>query len=236
MSLLDSLVASPLFGLTLTVAGYYLGLRLYRTTGLAVLPPVVLGIVSVIAVLMICRISYSQYYASARFLHELLGIVTVALAIPLYQHARRIRRLFLPILCTVLVGGTLSVSSMLLVLWLFDAGAITLLSSATKSITTPIALIVSEQIGGIPALSAMIVLITGVIGAMIGIPLMNRLGIEDAGVKGLTLGITAHALGTAKALEEGEECGAFAALAMGLTGVLTALVLPVLIGYFSRAA
>ena len=232
-TLLDNLVAFPLFGLTLTVAGYYLGMRLYRTAGFSMFPPVVLGIVSVVLTLMLFGISYAQYYASARFLHELLGIVTVALAIPLYQHARRIRRLFLPILCTVLVGGTLSVLSMLVVLWAFDVNTGTLLSSATKSITTPIALIVSDQIGGIPALSAMIVLITGVMGAMIGIPLMHRLGIRDPGVKGLTLGITAHALGTAKALEEGEECGAFAALAMGLTGLLTALILPLCFDWLS---
>ena len=186
----------------------------------------------VVGTVIVLGVSYETYYNSSYMLHAMLGPATVALAIPLFQNAKRIRSLLLPILLTVLVGGTLTVSLAVGILWALGADSVTLLSMPTKSITTPIAMIVTEQVGGIPALSAMFVLLTGAIGAIIGIPLMNRMGIKDEGVKGFTMGLTAHALGTARALEEGKECGAFSALAMSVTGVLTAVLLPLVIELF----
>ena len=223
----DTITNFPLFGVLITMAAFFLGQQLYqRSNRVQVFQPVVIGMALVIGSLLIFDIPYKLYYRSSELLHMLLGPATVALAIPLFQNAKRIRELLLPIICTVLVGGSLTVIIAITTLWLMGASELTLLSMTTKSITTPIAMIVSEKIGGIPALSAMFVLITGAFGAIVAIPILNMLGIKDQGVRGFTLGLTSHAIGTARALEENEECGAFSALAMGITGVATALLLP----------
>lgn len=224
---LSVIINFPLFGALITIAAFYLGQKLYlKSNRHPVLQPVVIGMATVIGAVILLRVPYETYYNSSFLLHVMLGPATVALAIPLFQNAKRIRSLLLPIFLTVLVGGSFTVTVAVGILWLMDANMVTLLSMPTKSITTPIAMIVTEQIGGIPALSAMFVLLTGAAGAMIGIPLMNKLGLKDQGVKGFTMGLTAHALGTARALEESEECGAFSALAMSVTGVMTAILLP----------
>lgn len=227
------LVAFPLFGVVLTLLAFVLGQQLYLRLGKrAYLQPVVAGMILVIVVLLALDISYRDYYRSADPLNLMLGPATVALAVPLYQNMRRIRRLFLPIVMTLVCGSVITVGIAVAILWLFGSETSTRLSMATKSITTPIAMAVSEQLGGVPSLSAVLVMFTGALGAVVGVPLMRRLGEHDDAVKGIALGLTAHAIGTARALEESEECGAFAALAMGITGVMTAIILPLLIALF----
>ena len=226
---LKVLVAFPLFGVVLTILAFYIGQRLYVRLGKrAYLQPVVAGMLIVIAVLLLCGISYQDYYTSSNPLNLMLGPATVALAVPLYQNARRIRALFLPILLTLLVGSVITVGIAVGIMWLFATDKTSLISMTTKSITTPIAMSVSEKLGGLASLSAVLVMFTGALGAVVGIPIMQRMGVRDPAVKGIALGLTAHAIGTARALEESEECGAFSALAMGITGVLTAVLLPVL--------
>ena len=191
--------------------------------------PVVVGMTAVIGVLLLIELPYSVYFDSAYLLHLLLGPVTVALAIPLYQNIKRIRALLFPIVATLIIGSLVTVGSCLLIAWLLGAGDTTLFAMTTKSITTPIAMAVAEKIGATAALAAPFVMFTGVLGAVIGPIILARLGIHDDSVKGVALGLTSHAVGTARGLEISEECGAFAALAMGLTGILTALILPFLV-------
>ena len=231
-ALIHSLTSFPLFGLLLSLAAFYLGQRFYLLTGRkSFFQPVIAGMLMVIVFLVVTGISYQQYFASAQLLYMLLGPTIVALAVPLFQHAKRIRALFLPILLTLLTGSVFTVGIAVGIMWLFDARESSIISMTTKSITTPIAMAVSEKLGGIGSLSAVLVLVTGAIGAIIGIPILHRLGIRDNAVKGVTMGLNAHAIGTARALEEGEECGAFSALAMGLNGVLTAIILPLLFAW-----
>lgn len=226
--LLEALVAFPLFGVVLTLLAFVVGQQLYLRLGKrAYLQPVVAGMLIVIAVLLLCGISYGDYYSSSNPLNLMLGPATVALAVPLYQNARRIRALFLPILLTLVCGSFVTVGIAVAIMWVMGTETTSLISMTTKSITTPIAMSVSEKLGGLPSLSAVLVMFTGALGAVVGIPIMHRLGIRDNAVKGITLGLTAHAIGTARALEENEECGAFSALAMGITGVMTAILLPV---------
>ncbi|NPU92046.1 MAG: LrgB family protein [Gammaproteobacteria bacterium] len=229
-TLLDWITAFPLFGLLLTLLTFYCGQRLYIASGRnAWLQPVVASMVLVILVLVLADIPYERYYRSAEMLHLLLGPATVALAVPLFLHARRIRALLLPILLTLITGSVLTVGIAVGVLWLMGGSESSLLTITTKSITTPIAMVVSEKLGGIAPLAAVIVMVTGALGAVVGIPIMEKLGFRDKAVQGVTLGLTAHAIGTTRALEEDEECGAFAAFAMGTTGVLTALLLPIIV-------
>ena len=159
----------------------------------------------------------------------MLGPVTVALAIPLYQNLKRIRALLAPIVLTLVLGSFFTVGICMGIAWMLGASDTTLFSMTTKSITTPIAMAVAEKIGATAALAAPFVMFTGVLGAVLGPPIFDKLNIKDDSVKGISLGLTSHAVGTAKALEISAECGAFAALSMGLTGILTALILPFLV-------
>lgn len=227
---LDTVTHNPLFGLLLTLLAFRIGQWAYsKSNNNTFLQPVVVGMTLVIIVLLVVGLPYRIYFQSAEFLHILLGPVTVALAIPLYQNLKKIRSLLLPILLTLIIGSFLTVGICLSIAWMLGGTETTLTAMMTKSITTPIAMAVMEKVGGAAALTAPFVMFTGVLGAVLGPPILNRLkGLDDSS-KGMALGLTSHAVGTAKALEISAECGAFAALAMGLTGVLTAIILPFLI-------
>nr|MBO2511434.1 hypothetical protein [Gammaproteobacteria bacterium] len=151
-----------------------------------------------------------------------------ALASPLFPHPRRLRQLFRPILVTLLVGGVAATGLGVLLAWLFGGEHLMLMSLLPKSVTSPIAMLVADQIGGIAALAAVFVMITGVLGAICGPAVLRLCGVRHPAAQGMALGITAHAVGTSRALQEGEECGAFAALGMSLMGVASAVLLPLL--------
>ncbi|MGL4318102.1 MAG: LrgB family protein [Pseudomonas sp.] len=216
----------PLFGVGITLAVYQLALAAYEKTRWFFLQPVLVSMTVLIGILLLCGLSYQEYRSSTFLLSVLLGPATVALAVPLYLNLRRIRALFWPVLVTLLLGGLVATVLGVGLAWLFGAERMMLMTLAPKSVTSPIAMLVAEQIGGVAALAAVFVLITGVLGAICGPELLRRIGVHHPAAQGMALGLTAHAVGTARALQEGEECGAFAALAMSLMGMLTAVVLP----------
>ena len=150
----------------------------------------------------------------------------MALAVPLYRNLRRIRDNLWPVLATLLVGGSAIVVLTLMSAWLLGADLPVLMTLATKSVTMPIAMPLAEQLGGLAALAAVLVMLTGVLGTVLVPPLLQLAGVVHPAARGMAYGMNAHAVGTARALEEGDECAAFAALAMGALGVLTALLLP----------
>ena len=224
------LSASPLLGLTMTLVAYGLAHRLYlRARANPLVNPVVGSVALLITVLMATGTSYEDYFEGAQFVHFLLGPATVALAVPLYLNLRRIRELFGPIVVTLLVAGIFATALGMALAWAFGADEMILMTLAPKSVTSPIAMLVAEQIGGVVALAAVFVMITGVLGAIIGPELLRRFGVQHPAARGIALGLTAHAVGTAQALQESDECGAFAALAMSLMGVLTAVLLPLVV-------
>ena len=226
----QALIHHPLFGVGITLGAYQLALAAYeRNRWLLLKPllqPVLLSMLAVIGVLLACGLSYREYQQSAQLLIILLGPATVALAVPLFVNLRRIRQLLWPTLLTLLIGGVVATLLGVALAWAFGAEQMILMTMAPKSVTSPIAMLVAEQIGGVAALAAVFVLITGVIGAIFGPSLLNRLGVHSPEARGMALGMTAHAVGTAVAMQESEECGAFAALAMSLMGVATAVFLP----------
>jgi len=193
------------------------------------LQPVLVSMALVVGSLLACGIAYEEYRISAQWLTILLGPATVALAVPLYLNLRRIRELFGPIVVTLLVAGIFATALGMALAWAFGADEMILMTLAPKSVTSPIAMLVAEQIGGVVALAAVFVMITGVLGAIIGPELLRRFGVQHPAARGIALGLTAHAVGTAQALQESDECGAFAALAMSLMGVLTAVLLPLVV-------
>lgn len=230
MKALLTVLQHPVFALLLTLGVFLAGHWLYEKSGKrAWAQPFIIAFVLIIVALNLLPLSYAQYQRNTVLLQQLLGTATVALALPIYFHAKRIRQYFWPLLCTLTVSSVLTVSIAIGILKLFGIDHVVLISMTTKSITTPIAVAVSEQLGGSASLAASFVMITGVLGAMLGGVIMDRTGSHDMPARGIAFGITAHALGTARALELNQECGAFSALAMGLNGILTALLLPFLI-------
>jgi len=222
----DAVIHHPLFGVAITLAAFQLAYAAYEKTRWVYLQPVLVSMVMVIGILLVCGLSYDEYRGSAQMLTVLLGPATVALAVPLYLNLRRIRELFGPIMLTLLLAGTGATALGLALAWAFGADQMILMTLAPKSVTSPIAMLVAEQIGGVVALAAVFVMITGIIGAIVGPELLRRFGVLHPAARGMALGLTAHAVGTAQALQEGDECGAFAALAMSLMGVMTAVLLP----------
>ena len=223
----DWVQANAAVSLFITLSCYYLCLSLYkRFNHLAILQPVMVSIIVIISVLTFIEIPYQTYFQHNYPIHFLLGPATVALAIPLYKNKDRIKELAIPLCLAVIIGGSMAVFISILIAWGLGASNEVLLSLAPKSVTTPIALSISDSIGAIPSLTAAFVLITGVVGAVFAEPLFRLIGEEVDGIKGMAIGITAHGVGTAKALEISPQCGAFSALSMGLTGAYTALVLP----------
>ena len=223
---LEAVIHHPLFGIGITLGAYQLVLAAYNKTRWIFLQPVLVSMLLVIGVLLTCGLSYAEYRKSTEIMNILLGPATVALAVPLYLNLRRIRQLFWPTLTTLVIGGLVATCACLLLGWWFGAEHMILMTMAPKSVTSPIAMLVAEQIGGVAALAAVFVLITGVIGAIFGPALLSACGVHSPEARGMALGISAHAVGTAVALEEGEESGAFAALGMSLMGVATAVFLP----------
>ena len=221
------LSASPLLGLTLTLLAYQAAFAIYRRSGSHPLAnPVLIAVSALVAFLMLTGTRYETYFAGAQFVHFLLGPATVALAIPLYTQIRRVRAMLLPVVAGLLAGSATAALSAVAVARLLDASPATQLSLAPKSVTTPIAMGVAERIGGIPSLTAVLVIITGILGAVGGRYVFDALRVRDPAIRGFAIGVASHGIGTARAFQVSEQSGAFAALAMGLNGALTALLLP----------
>jgi predicted murein hydrolase (TIGR00659 family) len=224
------LSASPLLGLTLTLCAYVFAHWLYGRCGMSPLAnPVAIAVAIIALVLVVSGMSYQRYFAGAQFVHFLLGPATVALALPLARQVPRLRRSLLPLACALLAGSVTAIVSAVTVGMLLGASAQLARTIAPKSATSPIAMAVSEHLGGIPALTAVLVIGTGVFGAIAARSLLNALRIESHAARGLALGVAAHGIGTARAFQVSPEMGAWAGLGMGLNGVLTALLAPWLV-------
>lgn len=225
------LAASPLLWLTVTLLAYQTGALIFRRFDChPMLNPVLTAIVALVAVLKISNTDYQTYFRGAQFIHFLLGPAIVALAIPLYQEIQTIKKAFVPIAITLTVGSLTAITTAIGIAWALGGDKVLMLTLAPKSITTPIAMGISEKIGGIPSLTAVAVVLTGITGAVSADFIFRRLQIDDEMARGISLGITSHGIGTAHAVQKSQVAGAFAALAMALNGLFTALLLPALIG------
>ena len=224
------LAASPLLGLSATMVAYSLAYWIYERAGASpLLHPVVVAVALLIGFLVLADIRYEAYFAGAQFVHFLLGPATVALAVPLYRQLEKLRRLWLPILVASIGGVSVGALSSVGIAWVLGVDRETLLSLAPKSVTAPVAMGISEQIGGLPSLTAVLVVLTGILGAVLGARVFALLGCSDDSVKGIAMGITAHGIGTARAFQLSGEMGAFSGLAMALSALLSAFFVPLLL-------
>lgn len=229
------LAASPLLGLTLTLVAYLVAQRIYKRLNYqSYANPVLISIVIVVAVLVVTRTPYKTYFEGAQFVHFLLGPATVALALPLFRQWANLRRAALPLLLGLVAGSCTAVVSAVGIAYYLGASTEIMVSLAPKSATTPIAMAISERFGGLPSLTAVLVICTGILGAVLAKFILNFLRIDSHPVRGFALGVASHGIGTARALQVSAEMGAFAGLGMGLNGIFTAVLVPVLLPVFLK--
>lgn len=221
------LAATPLFGLTLTLGAYVVADRVSQRTGRHPLAnPVLWAVTMIIGVLVLTDTPYRRYFEGAQFVHFLLGTATVALAIPLARLWPELRQRASTLLCALLLGAGTSIAVAMGVAWALGASPLLLASLLPKSVTAPIAMGIAERIGGSATLAAVFAVTTGIVGAMVATPLLNAMGVRDWAARGFATGLAAHGIGTARAWSLNPRAGAYASLAMGLHGVLGALLLP----------
>jgi predicted murein hydrolase (TIGR00659 family) len=171
-------------------------------------------------------IPYGSYFEGAQFVHFLLGPATVALAVPLYRQLAKLRTLWLPVCVALLAGACTAALSAAVIARLLGATPVTALSLAPKSVTAPVAMGISERVGGLPSLTAVLVVMTGILGAVLGSRIFDLLRIRDDSIRGVAMGVTSHGIGTARAFQISTEMGAFSGLAMALSALLSSLLLP----------
>lgn len=223
------IAASPLVWLVVTFAAYVSGRGIQRASGGSVFAsPVLIAIVIVAAALLVTHTDYKTYFAGAQFINFLLGPATVALAIPLARNVRLITRNLHSVGLALLAGSFTSIISGIGLVWLMDGSRAVALSMAPKAATTPIAVAVSEQIGGIPALTAALAILGGILAALIGQHTLYGLRIRDWRAHGLAAGLAGSAVAAAQVATRNELAAAFAALGIGLNGLLTAILAPML--------
>ncbi len=224
------LSASPLLGLTATLVAYQAAYWIYQKARMNPLAnPVALSVAMLVALLWFTGTPYPVYFDGAQFVHFLLGPATVALAVPLYANLATLKKNLVPLCGALLAGSVVAAGSAVGIGWLLGASRETLLSLAPKSVTTPIAMGIAEKLGGLPSLTAVLVVTTGILGAVLARGTLDLLRIGDPAVRGFAVGVAAHGIGTARAFQVSETMGAFAGLAMGLNGLLTAFLFPLLL-------
>ena len=221
---------SPLLGLVLTLGAYQVGRWLWLRSGNhPLVNPVLIAIVIVGAVLWAVDVDYDSYMEGGSVVALLLGPATVALAWPLHLERTLVRRAAIPILLGVTAGSGVAIVVAVLATRLLGGGEELALAMAPKSTTTPVAIALSQTIGGVPALTAVLTILTGILGAVAGPRLLTLMRVRDKVVRGLAVGVSAHGIGTAQMIHESRTEGAFSGLAMALTALATSVWLPVLV-------
>ncbi len=219
-------VGNPLPGLVLTLGVWGMALFVRSRLRTPLANPVALSVAAIILLLLATNTSYEAYNVGGRYISFLLGPAVVAMAVPLYRQRILVRRHALPLLGGVVAGAICGILSAALIARVLGASAATVASLAPKSVTTPIAMALAEETGGIPSLTAAAVILTGMLGAMAGPEILRFLGVRGSLALGLAVGTAAHGIGTARAFEEGELTGTLSGIGMTLNGAVTAVLLP----------
>jgi len=222
-------LSSPIGLVGITLGGYQLGRWLQRRTGgHAVVQPVLVAIVVVAVAIELLGVDYDDYADAATLVSVWLGPATVALAIPLHRQAHRLTGFVIPMVAAIVLGAAVSITSAVLLARATGADELLQRTLATKSSTTPVAIAVSERLGGIPPLAAVFAIVVGTLGAVLGPAVLNLVGIRDRRARGLAVGAVSHGVGASRMLREDETEGAFAGLSMGLSALAISGLVPIL--------
>ncbi|MGO3929688.1 LrgB family protein [Rhodopseudomonas pseudopalustris] len=219
---------TPLLWLTVTLLVYAATDAVSQATGRSPLANPVLHAIWIIgAFLWLTGTSYTTYFSGAQFVHFLLGPATVALAVPLYENRRQVIAAIVPMALALVVGCIVAIVSVMVLAQLAGLPETVVLSLASKSVTAGVAMGISESLNADPSLTAVAVVLTGVMGAIMVTPLMNALGIRDFRARGFSVGLASHGIGTARAFQVDAIAGVFAGIAMSLNALITAMLVPV---------
>ncbi len=222
------ILSSPVTLLLVTLLGYQSGRWLRERTGHALAQPSLVGVVVAGGYLLIAQVDYADYRSATQIISFWLGPATVALAVPLYRQAHLLRGYAGPLVAGLSLGAVVSVASGILLVRLLGGDQELQATMAPKAATTPVSIALADAHGGIPALAAVFTILVGILGAVLGPWVLDRLRIRDRRARGLALGAVSHGIGTSRALHEDEVEGAFAGLSMGLSALAISLVLPIL--------
>ena len=221
---MSELFASPFFGIGLSVVAFWIGIRIQKKTGLVVCNPLIIAIALVVGVLLVLRIPYEDYNQGGSIINMFLAPATACLAVSVYTKLPLLKRHWLPILVGCCVGSAVSMGSVFLLCRLFGLDAAMTASLLPKSVTTPIAVGISSSHGGVPSITVVAVILTGITGSILAPVLIKLFRVKEPVAAGLAVGACSHAVGTARALELGETEGAMSGLAIGVCGIVTVLI------------
>lgn len=231
---MSAIFQSEIFAIALTIGVFWAAQKVQRRLGWVVLNPILVAIAVIILILKLSDTSYETYYSGGKYIEFLLKPAIVALGVPLYLQLEQIKKQALPIILSQLAGCIVGVASVVLVAQWLGASTQVILSLSPKSATTPIAIEVTRVLGGIPALSAIVVILTGIFGAIFGLTILRWAAVKSPIAQGLALGAAAHAMGTSHAMQTSRRLGAYSSLGLIVNGTLTGLLAPYilqLLGY-----
>jgi predicted murein hydrolase (TIGR00659 family) len=230
---MNEILNNPLFCIFVTLVAFETGMAIYKKTKFPLFNPLLIAIVIVIGILVVFNIDYEVYNLGGKFINSFLGPATVVLAVPLYKQLEALKRNLWPILIGVFVGSVASIISIIFLGRAFKLDETLILSLIPKSVTTPIGVEVSRSLGGVTSITIVAIVLTGIFGAII-VPLVTRyFNIKNKIAIGISIGTSAHALGTTKAFEMGETEGAMSSLSIGVAGIITVIMAPIIYGIFT---
>lgn len=223
----------PLFGILLSLIAFEIGVALHKKWRYSLVNPLLIANILIIGFLCVTGISYETYKVGGDYISFFLGPVTVVLAVPLYKQIQNLKKYWLSILTGICVGSLTSIFCVIATSKIFGLSHTLMLSLLPKSVTIPMGSVISEQIGGIPSVTIIAITITGITGAVTSPIVCRFFRIKNPVAQGVATGTASHALGTSRALEMGEVQGAMSSLSIGIAGVFTAIVAPILLNFFS---
>ena len=226
---MNAIINSPLFGIFLTLSAFEVGVAISKKFKNSLLNPLLIALILIVGFLTITGIGYDSYKIGGDYISVLLGPATVVLAVPLYRQLSNLKKHWFPILTGIAVGSLTSIVCVVFFSKLAGLSKSLLLSLVPKSITIPMGSVVSEQIGGIPSITIISIVITGITGAVTASVICKFFHIKNKVAQGIAIGTASHALGTNRAMEIGETQGAMSSLAIGVAGIFTAVVAPLLL-------
>lgn len=223
---MEILTENTLFGIIISLLAFEAGLLIYKKTKFPLFNPLLIAIALVISFLLIFKIDVDVYNKGGQFINMFLGPATVVLAVPLYKQLNLLKKHLFPILIGILIGSSIGISSVILLANIFGLEKVLTISLLSKSVTTPIGIEITNQLGGLAPVTVLSIIISGIIGSMIGPLLCKKFKINDKVAIGIAIGTASHAVGTSKALELGETEGAMSSLSIGIAGIMTVFLAP----------
>lgn len=228
-SFASSLIVTPIFGIGISLLTFYAGSLLYKKVNSPFLNPLVLSMLMIIALLLSFQISFDDYNRGGQFISFFLGPATVILAVPLYKKISLLKENVIPIIAGISIGSAAGIISIITMCRIFGLDELVSISMIPKSVTTPIGIEISSQLGGMPSITVAAIVFTGIAGVLLGPMVCKLFRIDDKVAVGIAIGTSSHALGTTKAVEIGETEGAMSGLAIGIAGLVTVFLAPILV-------